>query len=280
MPSVFPIVLNSKNAVVGNNSQYVYKFPRGSINLKKASVALSQVNMYYSWANINAAAFNNASFQIIFPDATPGTFFSTIDVTVPNGNYTVEALNSYLQSVFIAGNRYLINNSTGQFRYFYEILSNPQTYSIQLISHTIPTSLPTGFTEPPGGFSYPGGTGTNPSMTILDNGFGDLIGFEQGVYFDAISSKVPQMSPVSSVLVTCSLINNKFTNPNNIIYSFTAGGATYGSKMSIQAQNLVFNNIDDGVYSEVCVNFIDNEFRPLNIIDTNLIIYLIVQIED
>jgi hypothetical protein len=279
MSSIFPIILNSANAVPGDTSKYVYKFPRGSINLKNASVAVGQINMFYSWGNINKALYNNADFQIIYPDGSPLSF-TEYNVTIPDGNYTIEDINKYLQSVFITNKKYLVNNTTGSYKYFMELLANPQTYSIQLIAYEIPTSLPTGYSTPPGGFSFPAQPNQKPALVIAsNNNFGTLLGFSAGAFFDHISDITPQMSPVSSVLVTCSLINNKFTNPNNIIFSFVSGSAEYGRMLSIQNQNLVFSNIDDGVYTEVTINFIDNNFKRLIIKDTNLVIYLIVKID-
>lgn len=281
MPSLFPIILNSTNAVSGDASTFVYKFPRGSINLKKASVALSQINLFYSWPNINKSAYNNADFQIIFPDGTPATF-TEYNVTIPDGNYTIEDLNKFLQAFFVTNKLYLINTTTGQYRYFMELISNPATYKIQLIVYPIPTSMPVGYGHPTGGFfSFPVAAGQEPSLVVLsNNNFGKLIGFDNGPWFDHTSDFTPQMSPVSSVLVTCSLINNKFTNPNDVIFSFVSGATEYGRMLSVQSQDLVYANIDDGLYTHVTIKFIDNNFQRLNIIDTNLIIYLIVKIED
>lgn len=278
MPSIFPIILNSTNAIPNDSSSFIYKFPRGSINLKNASVALSQINIFYSWPNINKELYNNNEFDIIFPDGSPATF-TRYNVKIPNGNYTIEDINSFIQSFCITNNLYLINTSNNKNRYFIELLSNPITYSIQLICYEIPTSLPTGFSAP-AGFSFPTASGQQPTMVILNNNFGDLIGFSPGGYFSHISDKTPQMSPISSILVRCSLISNKFTNPNDIIFSFISGSNEYGRMLSVNNQNLVYSNIDGGVYTEVRISFCDQLFRRINILDTNLVIYLIVKIDD
>ena len=279
MPSIFPIILNSTNAVSGDASSYVYKFPRGSINLKNASIAISQINMFYSWNNIDKPAYNNSEFQIIFPDGTVPTF-TEYSITIPNGNYDIVALNQFLQGWFIQHNKYLIDSS-GNYVYYMELLANQSTYTIQLITYPIPTSLPSGWSVPSGGFSFPVQANQKPTLVVAsNNNFGKLIGFSPGGYFDHISDITPQMSPVSSVLVTCSMINNKFTNPNNVLFSFVSGSTEFGHMLSIQNQDLTYANIDNGVYTEVTIKFIDNEFRRLNIKDTNLIIYLIVKIED
>lgn len=274
--SVFPIILNSSNAVQDDSSTFIYKFPRGSINLKNASVALSQINMFYSWGNINKQLYNNSEFGVIFPDGSPAGFYE-FDVVIPDGNYTIEDLNKYLQSEFTKRKYYLID-ANGNHVYYMELLANPNTYSIHLVCYEIPRTLPAGYTDP--GFSFPSFAGQKPSLVIKPNNFGKLIGFNVGPHFTELSQFTPQMSPVSSVLVTCSLINNRFTNPNNVIYSFVSGSTEYGRMMSIQNQDLVYSNINDGVYSQVTIKFIDNNFQRLNIKDTNLIIYLIVKIDE
>ena len=282
MPSIFPIILNSTNVVSDDdNSSYIYKFPRGSITLKNASIAVSQITLFYSWPNIDGAAYNNNKFQIEFPDDSAAGK-TVYDVTIPDGNYTVEQINSYLQSFFIQNSKYLINSTTGQHLYYFELLTNPTTYKIQLVTYQIPTALPTGYSEGggPGSFHFPT-VSSYCKMIISNNNFGSLLGFVPGTYSgDVVSTKTPQMSPVSSVLVTCSLINNKFTNPNNIIYSFVSGSVEYGRMLSVTNQDIQYSNIADGFYNEVRINFIDNNFNPLNIKDTNLIIYLIVKIDD
>lgn len=275
MPNIFPIILNSTHAVSGDPSTYIYKFPRGSINLRNASVAINNINLYYSWANISASLYQNNTFKLIVPDASVPTF-TEYDVVIPDGNYTIEQLNSFLQSWFIEHHMYHITSSGN--RYYMELKSNPITYQIQLISYDLPTSLPSGCSEPSGAtFSYPVQAGQQMSMSVT-SGFAKLIGFKDGVYMDHSSDITPQMSPVSSVLVHCSLVNNRFTNPNDVIFAFTNTSSSYGNMLSIQNSNLIFSGIDDGIYTHVTIKFTDQENNKLNIKDTNLVIYLIVQI--
>jgi hypothetical protein len=270
---IFPIVLNSSNYV--NDNTYTYKFPRGSVFLKNSSVSLSQVNLYYSWPNIDAQ-YNNSTFKLVWPDSSiPG--FTEYDISVPYGNYTISDLNNFLQHWSIQNGKYLINNATGQYVYYLELLTNPQKYTVQFVSHPLPTSLPAGYSNP-AGMTFPIAS-IGPTLVTLNNNFGDLIGFEKSsAYFTSESTKTPELNPVSSVLVTCSLINNRFTSPNNIIYSFVSGSATYGSMLSIANQDMVFTNISEGHYKEVSISFLSDKLSPLSIRDKSLIIYLIVKI--
>lgn len=280
MPSQFPIILNSSNAIQSDKYKYkyTYKFAQGSINLKNASVAISQIALYYSWPNISKDRYNNSRFFLVFPDGSAEGYTELI-IDMPDGHYEIENINQYLQSVLIAQNRFLIAPN-GSYVFYFEILVNPQTYSIQLNSFQIPINLEAGYSEPPGGFSFPTEAGQSPTMIIeSDNEFGKVIGFTPGLYKNAISNLVPEVSNVSSVLVTCSLINNQFTNPSNIIFSFVSN-TTYGKLISVTNPNLIFSNVFPGVYNEVTISFLDNNFKSLDIIDPNLIIYLIIKIDD
>lgn len=276
--SIFPIILNSRNVVPGDNSTYIYKFPSGSVKLNKASIALSQINMYNSFDNINVSLYNNNKFSIIFPNATSNT--ATYEITIPDGHYEITDLNSYLQSFFISQGMYHVVNTTGQFRYYFTIVANPQTYQIQLISYELPTSLPSGCSEGTIPFSYPTTAGQKPSLIIpSNNNFGQLIGFTPGTYQTAVSNITPQISPISSILVRCSLCKNSLSNPDDVLYSFSIGSAAYGSMMSIQPSTHEFAKIQDGFYSDLTIKFVDNLFNRINIKDTNLLIYLIIKIE-
>ncbi len=276
MPSeIFPIVLNQNNYVDANT--FTYQFPRGSVYLNNASVSLSQINIFYSWGNIESQ-YNNNKFKLIFPDNT-GPGFTEYDVTIPYGNYNVEDLNQYLQHWSIQNNKYIVNNTTGQNVYYIELIANPQRYVIQFISHDLPTSLPAGYSNP-AGMVFPANV-LKPTLVTINNNFGDLIGFEKNsAYFTSESTKTPEMSPVSSVLVTCSLINNRFSNPNNVLYSFVSGSTEYGRMISVQNQDMVYSNIPEGHYKEVTIKFLSDKLVPLYIKDKSLIIYLIVKIEN
>lgn len=285
--SIFPIILNQTHADPNDTSTYRYRFNRGSAEFKdkKARVALQKLNLFYSWRNIDSELYNNNKFQMIFPDGSP-LGFTEYNIFIDNGNYDVDSLNKWLQNWFIQNNKYLINSSTGAYRFFYEIITNPQTYKIQLISHEIPISMPPSFQNPTGGtFSFPTVPNQQPTLVVLpftQSNFGKLIGFSQGGYFDAVSNLVPEINPCPNVVVTCSLAaGGRYTNPSDIIYSFVTGTTQYGSMLNIEPQNLIFHRINDGIYHEVVVKFYNGQtFSKLPIIDTQISIHLLIQIDD
>jgi hypothetical protein len=274
--SLFPIVLNSSNAI--NSNTFRYKFARGSQRFKGAKIALSTINMYYSWQNIKASYRNNRMrIDHPFGDSGTGTGVKTIDITMPDGNYEISDINKYIQFRLVEEKCYLINDK-GQYVYYIELITNPTQYKVQLNLLDVPTSLPSGWTNPDNGFEFPTASGASPEFFVYDE-FSKVIGMNVGSYFESrISDFTPQVSPVSSILIGCSLVSNHFTNPSTIIYSFVSGGTKYGSILSINAQDLVYSNIRDGTYHEFDITFMDQNFKPLDIIDTSLIIYLVVKV--
>lgn len=271
--SVFPIILNSTH---WDGSKFVYKFGRGSVNLKNAGIALSQINIYYSWPNLDKTTYNNTTFKLQWPTST-GLVEHVI--TVPDGYYSITDINNYLQYYFIQNNMYLVNRDNGKNVYFFEIIPNSVTYKIQSISYNVPTAASQQADIPTGGsFDFPA-VSSKPIFEVLGD-FNKLIGFNVGSYPDSHESDFsPEMNPVSSVLVLCSIANNHFTNPNSVIYAFVSN-VEYGRQIVCQNQDLVYNTVDDGVYSQLSISFVDQEFRRINIKDTNVVIYLVVKIDE
>ena len=261
--SLFPVILNSSNQV--NNSTYEYKFP-SSRTFTNAKIAMNSISLFYSWRNIKAS-YNNNSFAYTMPG------YPITNVTIPDGNYSIAELNQFLQNTMIANGHYL-RDGTGNNVYNIEII----TYSVQVNLFNVPTTLPTGWTNP-ANLTLPT-VATRPTFTVLNNKFGDILGLNPNTYSNAnnVSTKTPEASPVSSVLVGCSMVDNQYTNPSNIIFSFVSGSTPYGSIVYAQANDLIYADIRDGVYNSLIIKFYDQSFNSLDIIDNSLIIYLVIKI--
>jgi hypothetical protein len=275
---ICPVVLNQSNVVSngGNNNILRYSFP-GSAEFRNAKVAISSVQMYYSWQNINSS-YNNDTLSIIFPTAATT---STISITIPSGTYSVSDLNTYLQSQMIANNFYLID-SAGQYVYYVEIVENSVRYSIQINCFPVPTSLPSGWTNP--GWTLPT-TGYTPQVVIPSTNIQQLLGYNAGTYppaqqtstYSALSNQTPELSPVSSVIVGCNLVNNLLSNPRSVLYSFSPNGSSYGQLIQSNAYQYSWVNIQNGVYPAVEITLYDQNFSALQIIDTNIVIFLLIK---
>jgi hypothetical protein len=276
--TISPVILNQTNLVPSTlNNVYRYTFP-GSAGFKGSKVAVSNIQIFYSWVNISASA-NNNTLSMIFPTAATT---ATINVTIPDGTYTVADLNSFLQSIMVANGYYLVD-SMGNFVYYMELVENGVRYSIQLNTFPVPTSLPVGYSNP-GAWVLPT-VGNTPQLVIPATNIVQLLGFAAGTYpspaqataYSALSATVPQLSPVSSVVVGCNLVNNKLANPRSIIYTFSPGGVTYGSLIQSNAYQYSWVDIQDGTYSSVDITFYDQNFANLAILDTNVVIFLLIK---
>ena len=289
------LILNSSNIVEGtNNSVLSYEFAGGNVNLKKGQkVALASLQMYYSTFNITQANRNN-TFSYVWVDGTTNV------VLVPDGFYEISTLNNYLHFVMVQNGHYLVS-TTGDFVYLMTLGINPTLYSVELncfgISVAVAAAnvwvlpaaptwvLPTHFIVPE--LVVP------PSAT---SNFGLVIGFAPGTFPNAViagalpaqtqtpafttdqqflSTIVPQVSPLSSFILTCNLINNNYAVPNNLIYSFAPQG-TIGQQFTVAPNQYVFIDVLEAQYSRFQVSFIDQNFRPVAIQDPNMIIQLII----
>jgi len=286
------LILNSANIIQGtNNSILSYEFIGGNINLKKGQkVALASLQMYYSTFNITALN-NNNSFSYVWVDGI------TYPVNIPDGFYDVDALNNYLHFTMVQNTHYLID-ATGNFVYFITLGINTTQYAVEVNCFGIDVAiaaanvwvLPVGATWVlPNNFIV-------PELVVGTNNFGLVIGFAAGTYPNAViagappnqtqtpayasdqqflSTFTPQVSPVSSFILTCSLINNNYAVPNNLIYSFAPTG-TIGEQFTVAPNQYVFIDVLPAQYNRFQVSFIDQAFRPVAIQDPNMIIQLII----
>lgn len=276
--TIFPVILTQNNLVPSaNNNVYRYSFP-GSATFSNSKVAVSTIQIYYSWQNVNVQNTNNTC-SIIFP---VGAGTATVAITFPDGSYSVADLNSYLQFIMIQNNYYLID-SAGNYVYYLELVENSVRYSVQLNTYPVPTILPGGWTNP--GWVLPA-VGNTPQLIVPATNFRNLIGFAsagtypspaQATAYSALSTTTPQLSVVSSVLVGCNLINNRLANPRTLLYSFSPGGTQYGNLIESNAYQYSWVDIQDGTYSTIEITLYDQSFNPLKIIDTNLVIFLLIK---
>jgi hypothetical protein len=289
------LILNADNIVDGtNNSVLSYEFAGGNINLKKGQkVALANLQMYYSTFNITTAN-NNNTFSYQWVDGT------TYSVVMPDGFYDVDTINNFLHFTMVQNKHYLLATS-GDFVYFITLGINPTRYACEgncfgmsvALATTNSWSLPAGATWViPTNFIV-------PELVVGTNNFGLIIGFNAGSYPNTtiagvppaqtqtpafttdqqfLSTSVPQVSVVSSFILTCSLINNNYAVPNNLIYSFSPQG-TIGEQFTIAPNQYVFIDVLPAQYNRFQVSFIDQDFRPVAIQDPNMIIQLIISDE-
>lgn len=274
------IVINSSNYVEGSTNTYIYKLPQSMKFTKKSKVGVASLSMYNSTYNITASRGNN-KLTLTWPSATP----QTLTITFDDGYYSSEQMNYFLQSKMYENKMYV--NSGSNIVYFFEIVQNSVRYGIQLNSFYLPTSAQAttlGYTQPSGAtWAYPA-TAKTPQLNFND-AFGNLVGFEgqtwpstvQTTNQSIVSTKTPNISPVDSYILTCNLINSKYSIPSNVLVSLPLNGSI-GTLLVYSPPEIVFSNIAPNVYSNIVIQFYDQLFNKLEIKDRELV--LVIGIDD
>jgi hypothetical protein len=276
-----PIVLNSTNVVSGsNNSKYRFRFA-STTSFKNDQIALSNINIYFSWFNITTQ-YNNNFFQYIWTDGGGGY---TYDVLVPDGAYEISTLNAYFQFIMVQNGHYLVDDQKN-YVYYAEIVLNPTYYAVEIKTYPLPTALPSGWTNP-AGVMFPAVAST-PQVIIPATNIRTLLGFDAGTYpsavqstaYNVLSQNTPQVATVQSVILLCSLLNNTLTNPNTFLYSIAPSNTQFGQLISVAVPELIFTDIVSGSYDSFEITLVDQNYVPLVVKDNNLIIQLVVRKRD
>jgi len=268
------IILNTSNIVENsNNTKLVYNFPSGGFTFKNDMIALLSLYQYFSIFNITSDYGNN-SFSYTWFD---GVEYS---ITIPDGYYEISDLNSYFQSIMIANTHYM-TNSAGQFIYFLEFIVNTSRYAVQINSY--PLDADNDYILPSGASWSVPTTSTLSQFNINTSGFGEVLGYEIGSYpsnqtgsttASFLSSVAPQITPYSSILVSCNLVNNRAVIPSNILSSYTPLGTSIGGLFKFEPNYLQFADVEDGQYTQFVLEFRDQLSRPIIIRDPNMLMTL------
>lgn len=287
------LILNSSNIVPNSgNSVFLYNFPQGGVSFKDDLIAVQQVSIYNSVFNVSSSN-QNTSFSYIWVDGSVNA------VVMPNSYLELADINAFMQSVMISNKHYL-RTTGGDNVYLLNLAVNPSRYAYQVNSFLISVAIAAANT-----WTLPVGATwvlpTNPIMPMLrvpNTNFQNLIGYTAGDYpntvisgvppaqiqtpaqattYSALSTSSPQIIPQPSYLALCSLVNNRYSIPSQLLYSITPTGVSFGSLYTVQVADLAFNKITDGTYNQFTFSFVDGEGRPINFQDPNMLILLVIK---
>ncbi len=260
---------------------FLYNFGASAAFSQVDQIAISSIQIPYSWYNITAELLNN-QLQYIFP--TSGVSV-TRSITIPDGNYSLDTLNSFLQDKMIDFGDYAVD-ANGDNVYFLQLTENKTAYAAQIDVFPVPTSAQAttlGYTQAPSG-GYPV-SATTPQIVILDNAFKTFSGFTpatypaapQGTTYSILSQTTPKTSHVNSILISCSIINNELAVPNNIIFAFTASNVAFGDVIAPPVSELIWNNVQTGVYDWMRIQLLNELYQPILLRDNNLTIQFVLK---
>jgi hypothetical protein len=92
-----------------------------------------------------------------------------------------------------------------------------------------------------------------------------------------LASDVDNIYPISSIVLTCSLVDNNLRVPAASIYTFDIAGTPFGSLVSERLGAYAFVPIKDGIYPEMTIRFYDQDGNRIYFRDTDVLVYLVVK---
>lgn len=272
----FPIILNRSHYVGG--STFEYRFGT-SVEMGNVEVALGSASLFYSWRNITANKANN-TFNIIHPTTSAVV---VLTLTIPDGGYEIADLNNYLRWYLITNGYYIQNTASGDQTVYCEFRVNPSTYSIEFVSYPLPTALPSGFTAGPT-ITFPSTT-RGPQLQITNANFGKIIGFAVATFPSSAptvittvaSTMTPVLSDVNNVVVTLDSSSNPFAPNSKVISAISYAGIAYGRLITYSPNELSYVPQQNGFRQTLRIQLTDQSLQPLQIIDTDVTIILILR---
>jgi hypothetical protein len=250
-------------------------------------MCISNITLPYSFFNVSTF-YNNKTFSLIFPT---GALTTTFAFTLPDGFYTINDINSYIQQQCIINRAYLIDSS-GDYVYFVKMMYNATYYAVQFLYYLVPSSIGT-YTRPSSGlyaidssaYGLPT-TAKTPQLVLASTGsIKTIMGFEAGTYpsspatasNNVLSTLTPIGSNVNSILMQCSLISNRCANPTDIIDSMPINDVSFGSNITYQPSFERFVTVSDGTFNTFTFSFRDQNLNEIYAKDPNVSIKLIIR---
>jgi len=270
------LIINSSHQI--SQGRYRYVFPSSVQFSEGDTVSMQSLSMYNSMQNIESIAGNNRVTLLWHANTT-----TTVNMVIADGFYTIDQLSQEIQKQSILNDLYCID-STGSYVFFTRLTTNSVRYAAQLTVAPLPTAAQAttlGWTKPPGAaWSFPA-TAKTPQLTIPSVEFGKLIGFLPGTYpatvqttlQDFLSTQVPQISTVSSILIGTNLVNTPFANPNTLFAS-VAINADFGGLIVHESMSPIPTAIAPGIYQSIDINFYTQAFESLRMLDPEIVLTL------
>ena len=93
------------------------------------------------------------------------------------------------------------------------------------------------------------------------------------------STTTPIISPVNSYIMTCNLLNSKYSIPNTTFFSLPLSGSL-GTLITSNVSSIVYNMINPQSYNEIVITFFDQYFNALVLHDFDCTITLAIKEPD
>ena len=281
----FTLVINNGNLSNPNtNGTYTYNFIGGGFKVEDdMEVMLSSAQIPYSIFNITSAYGNN-KLTLYFPVSAGSGSYSVFNITIPDGFYTIEDFNTFMQLFAITNGLYLID-ATGNNVYYFNFSVNKSYYAIQILLYAVPRTLPAGWTQPSNWIGFSTYTSDRTPYINIPANLNNYLGFTAGQYppappqttkYSVLSNKKPPIaSIVNSIIIHCSLVNNPVVSPSDILDAFQIQDATFGQNINYQPSVEKFIKLTKGSYSSMVITLTDQNNNVIYLNDPNILLTLL-----
>lgn len=287
-----PIRFNQEVISISGTPSRIQQPFRFAQRFTDCSIALANMYLYYSWYNI-AAAYGNNVLSYQYPN---GSGFNTYTITIPDGFYTIDTLGQFINSICLQNSTYLLNN--GVIVYPFSIVTNVTYYRTQVTINAVPSSLPSGWTQPVGAPSLPT-TNQWPVLIVPPTSSGDsasnplpatfsiskFLGINPGSYppagtaiplsatsiYNFLGIAPPKVEYTNSVNVNIDLANaGAITGSPQTVYQFSAAGLEFGSLITVEPKFPLYVPVTGGTYNYFTVYLTDDDDNALPIQDPHI----------
>ena len=275
----YTLVLNSSNVISGsNNTRFQYNFIGGGFRGDNSEICISQLSIPYAWYNVSSAYGNN-TFSLILPT---GATTQTINVTLPDGFYSVNDIQNYIQQTLVTNLFYLID-SAGNYVFPYLLTYSSVYYKVQLICSTIPATLPSGYTQPIGAPALPNATAGVQFVLASSGSIAPIIGYAPGTFGTGagtvqnfLSTLTPIGSTVNSLVFRCSLVDNNVVMPSDIMDSCNIN-VPFGTNILYTPTFEKWVKLKSGNYSTLIFSIVDQNLNQIYSVDPNISLTLMIR---
>jgi hypothetical protein len=211
----------------------------------------------------------------------------------------------------LVNKHYLIEVATGNFVWFLTLHINVSVYKIEITCYpmTNATYKTSAYSLPVGATWAIQDATISPYIFIPATNIQSTLGFPTGFYFSGTegasltepiitgaspnkvqnsaktaitvlqSPNVPQITSLTSYLITCSLINNNYSIPNTLLSAFPPSSA-FAEQFLYAPNQMSFIDVQSGSYGSFNVSFYDQNLRQIAIQDPQIVIILVIRSKD
>ena len=195
------IFINSENSKTSEYHVLVLKLTdKLGLTRGKKTVALSNLNIYYTWKNVKSS-YNNNKFKISAPTWSE-------EFELPDGSYSISDIQDYFEYILKKHSKSVDNPSV---RIYINRIENRITFKIKS-GHYLELLTP-------------------ETMKLLES--------TESKITVKTAKKEPHLEVVELVLVHCNLVNNDYQQDSRILYTFVPN-KSFGSLLEISPTNHVF----------------------------------------